>query len=74
MRPGQHPAAGDINEAMLGELDQEFDMLAPEQKHAASWFAADELGDLLNKVRCNLATADVLCTQISRPGPCEPSR
>jgi hypothetical protein len=73
MRPRWHPAAGNLNEAIPGELDQKLDMLAPDDDHAPGLFAADELNDLINKVRCSLATADMPNIQIRVPGPCEPA-
>jgi hypothetical protein len=42
-------------------------VLAPDDDHAAGSFVAEELDDLVDKVRRSLATADMLHAQIPVP-------
>jgi hypothetical protein len=63
-----HGEASDINKAVLCELDQEIDMLAPDEHHPASSLPANELDNRLSEKRRSLATADLAGAQVSHPG------
>src|SRR5262245_44218852 len=73
IRPGQRGAAGDIDKTLMSELDQELDMLAPDEDHPVSSFPAHEVYNFLGEERCDRATAAFERAQFSHPGLFEPN-
>ena len=67
--PGQRGAAGDINKPMMGERDQELDMLTSDQDQPVGSFPPDDIYNFFSKEGCDLAIAALLRGQIFRPGP-----